>query len=105
MTKPRRAHGPRWAAPDARRKPLRVSAVGTLAALLLLLLLVPTLTRAASPSPNAGVVGDPRSSGQGPGLVGDAGTAILATLGVGVGAVIVTSMYVRLIPRRLPDDS
>ncbi len=70
-----------WCLLDAlRRAPnpaVRDSAVGRaglLAALALAVLLVgPTAAWAASPSPTAGSGGDPRSSGQGPGLVGDAG--------------------------------
>ena len=49
---------------------------------------------AASPSPEIG--GDPRSSGQGPGLVGEPGLAILAVVAIGVGALLVTLAYVRL---------
>lgn len=50
---------------------------------------------AASPTP-AAEVGDPRSSGQGPGLVGDPGVAILLVIAIGVGSVIATLVYVRL---------
>ncbi len=49
---------------------------------------------AASPTPGAG--GDPRSSGQGPGLVGDPAFAILAVLAIGVGTLAVTLAYIRL---------
>jgi hypothetical protein len=56
---------------------------------------------AASPSPSAVTGGDPRSSGQGPGLVGDPAVALLAVVAIGVGAVLVTLVYVRLTaPRR-----
>ena len=55
---------------------------------------------AASPSPSAVVGGDPRSSGQGPGLVGDPAFALLAVLGIGLGAVLVTLAYVRLTASR-----
>jgi hypothetical protein len=50
---------------------------------------------AASPSP-APPGGDPRSSGQGPGLVGDPGFALLAVVAIGLGTVVVTFVYVRL---------
>jgi hypothetical protein len=50
---------------------------------------------AASPTPGA-EVGDPRSSGQGPGLVGDPGVAILVVVAIGLGSVIATLVYVRL---------
>jgi hypothetical protein len=46
------------------------------------------------------VVGDPRSSGQGPGLVGDPLSAVLAVVVIGVGAVVATLVYVRLTARR-----
>jgi hypothetical protein len=49
---------------------------------------------AASPSPGAG--GDPRSSGQGPGLVGDPAFAVLAVLAIGIGTLAVTLVYIRL---------
>ncbi len=68
-------------------------AIGVVAAVLLLLALAaPAL--AATPSPAAG--GDPRSSGQGPGLVGDPAFAILAVVLIGAGAVLATLAYVRM---------
>ena len=56
---------------------------------------------AASPTPGP-EVGDPRSSGQGPGLVGDPGIAILAVVAIGLGTVIATLVYVRLTADRHP---
>lgn len=54
---------------------------------------------AASPSPDpAG--GDPRSAGQGPGLVGDPGFALLAVVAIGLLSVLATVVYVRLTARR-----
>jgi hypothetical protein len=53
---------------------------------------------AADPSPAAG--GDPRSPGEGPGLVGDPLFAIAAVLAIGLGTLIVTIAYVRLTDRR-----
>lgn len=53
-----------------------------------------SLAIAASPSPEIG--GDPRSSGQGPGLVGEPGLAILAVIAIGIGALVVTLAYVRM---------
>ena len=50
---------------------------------------------AASPSPSAGG-GDPRSSGQGPGLVGDPLMAIGLVLAIGLGTLVVTLIYVRV---------
>lgn len=51
---------------------------------------------AASPEPSAVVGGDPRSSGQGPGLVGDPLTAIVLVLVIGIGAALATAFYVRI---------
>jgi uncharacterized membrane protein len=51
---------------------------------------------AASPEASAATGGDPRSNGQGPGLVGTPGLAILAVVVIGVVAVIATTIYVRL---------
>jgi hypothetical protein len=51
---------------------------------------------AASPSPSSVVGGDPRSSGQGPGLVGDPLLAIGLMLAIGLGTVLATALYVRL---------
>lgn len=56
---------------------------------------LPAATRAASPSPPA-PGGDPRSSGAGPGFVGDPLTAILVVLAIGLGTVLITSLYIRL---------
>jgi hypothetical protein len=54
---------------------------------------------AASPTPQA-AAGDPRSSGQGPGLVGDPAFALVAVLAIGLGSVLATLVYVRLTARR-----
>ena len=54
---------------------------------------------AASPSPAGGTGGDPRSSGQGPGLVGDPAFALLAVVAIGIGSVVATLAYVRLTSR------
>jgi hypothetical protein len=54
---------------------------------------------AASPSPTAAPGGDPRSSGQGPGLVGEPLVALLGVLGIGLGALVLTLVYVRLTAR------
>jgi hypothetical protein len=47
----------------------------------------------ATPTPGPG--GDPRSSGQGPGLVGDPAFAVLAVLAIGVATLVVTLVYIR----------
>ena len=59
---------------------------------------------AASPSPAAG--GDPRSSGEGPGLVGEPALALLIVAAIAVAAIVVTTAYVRLTdPRPRSSDS
>ena len=62
-------------------------------------LLLAGVALAASPSPEP-IGGDPRSSGQGPGLVGDPLFAVLAVVVIGVGTVVATLAYVRLTARR-----
>jgi hypothetical protein len=57
-------------------------------------LVTPVLAATAEPSVAEG--GDPRSNGQGPGLVGTPGLAILAVVVIAVVAVVVTTAYVRL---------
>jgi hypothetical protein len=52
------------------------------------------IARAASPSPGTG--GDPRSSGEGPGLVGEPLVALLVVAGIALLAVVLTTLYVRL---------
>jgi hypothetical protein len=77
----------------------RAGVVATTLAALAAWLLCATATLAASPSPDP-IVGDPRSSGQGPGLVGDPLFALLAVVAIGVGSVAATLLYVRLTARR-----
>lgn len=50
---------------------------------------------AASPTPTAAAGGDPRSAGEGPGLVGDPLLAIAIVVGIGVVAVVATLLWVR----------
>jgi hypothetical protein len=57
--------------------------------------LVPTAL-AASADPTAAAGGDPRSNGQGPGLVGTPGLAILGVAAIAAAAIVVTTIYVRL---------
>ena len=54
-----------------------------------------TTVLAASPNPSAGG-GDPRSSGQGPGLVGDPLMAVALVLAIGLATTVATIGYVRL---------
>jgi hypothetical protein len=57
---------------------------------------ITTTALAASPEPSGVLGGDPRSSGQGPGLVGDPVTAILLVVLIGVGTAVATAVYVRI---------
>lgn len=63
-------------------------------------LAVTMTTLAASPSPGVVSGGDPRSSGQGPGLVGDPAFALVAVVVIGLVSVVATLAYVRLTARR-----
>lgn len=66
-----------------------------------LVLAVPVL--AASPDPTPGI-GDPRSTGAGPGLVGDPLTAIAVVAAIGLVTLVATLLYVRATsPGRTPD--
>jgi hypothetical protein len=60
---------------------------------------------AASPEASAATGGDPRSNGQGPGLVGTPGLAILAVATIGILAIVVTTIYVRLTAPGRRDDA
>jgi hypothetical protein len=55
---------------------------------------------AASPSPTPALGGDPRSSGEGPGLVGDPLLAIGLVLAIGLAATVATLVYLRLTGHR-----
>jgi hypothetical protein len=68
-------------------------------AILRLAMAIPLL--AASPSPTAAPGGDPRSSGQGPGLVGDPLLALLVVLAIGVAALAITLAYIHLTRARV----
>ena len=70
----------------------------TLAALLAfaLVLVLATIAFAATPVPTTVSGGDPRSAGEGPGLVGTPVVAIAAVFGLGIAAAAVTIAYVRL---------
>ena len=58
---------------------------------------LPAIVVAADPSESpGGGAGDPRSSGQGPGLVGNPGWALVIVLLIGITALVVTLAYVRL---------
>ena len=74
------------------------AAVAILVAAFVAWMVYTSVTLAASPSPDP-IGGDPRSSGQGPGLVGDPLFALLVVVAIGVGSVIATLVYVRLTAR------
>ena len=76
----------------------RIGALGAATAVLGWLAFAAT-TLAATPTPGT-EAGDPRSSGQGPGLVGDPLFALLAVVVIGVTTVLVTLAWIRLTPRR-----
>jgi hypothetical protein len=73
--------------------------VASVATALVVWLLCAGAALAASPTPDP-IVGDPRSSGQGPGLVGDPLFAVVAVVVIGVLSVVATLAYVRLTARR-----
>ena len=62
---------------------------------------LPAMILAADPSASpGGAAGDPRSAGEGPGLVGDPGWALLIVLVIGITTLLVTLAYVRLTASR-----
>jgi hypothetical protein len=77
----------------------RIRRLGAPGAALIAWLMFAATTLAASPSPEV-VGGDPRSSGQGPGLVGDPAFALLAVIAIGLASLIATLVYVRLTANR-----
>jgi hypothetical protein len=83
---------------------LFVLGVALLAAAAMLFVVAPSAAFAASPTPPpAG--GDPRSAGEGPGLVGDPLLAIAGVAGIGVAAVVATLGYLRLTRDRTAPDA
>jgi hypothetical protein len=84
----------RWAdlrRPGAGATLAAVASLATVASLLTW----PAAALAASPAPSAVGAGDPRSVGQGPGLVGDPMTALLVVVAIGVLSLAATLAYVR----------
>ena len=57
-----------------------------------------------STSPLPPMSGPPRSSGEGPGLVGEPGIAILAVAIIAIASVVVTTLWIRLTDDRRGDD-
>ena len=79
-----------------RRRLVRVAAAaGVIAATVAAGLSSAAIALAASPSPSDAISGDPRSSGQGPGLVGNPAAAILLVVIVAALAIGLTLLYVR----------
>ena len=66
---------------------------GALLVLLAVALVAPGSFLAATPTPDP--LGDPRSAGQGPGLVGDPMAAILGVVAIALLTVALTLAYVR----------
>lgn len=89
----------RWPdGPPIHRRACRLFA-GLVAALASVLVTAASVL-AASPAPSEALSGDPRSSGQGPGLVGDPAGAIAGMLLVAAAALALTLLYVRATARR-----
>jgi len=74
----------------------RARVVASGAAGVVLALVAAMTALAATPTPTAELGGDPRSSGQGPGLVGDPLLAIVVVFGIGLVALAATLLYVRM---------
>lgn len=77
--------------PSLRLRSVLAAVIASAAALLT----VVSTALGASPTPSPGI-GDPRSSGQGPGLVGDPLTAILVVAAIAAVTVGITLAYVRM---------
>jgi hypothetical protein len=58
---------------------------------------------AATPTPTPASGGDPRSSGEGPGLVGEPVLALLLVAAIAIASIVVTTLWIRLTAKR--DDS
>ncbi len=66
---------------------------------------LPAAVLAADPSPTAAAGGDPRSAGEGPGLVGDPAWAIGIVVAIAVVSLLATLAYVRATAGRSTDPS
>jgi hypothetical protein len=71
-------------------------ALASAVAAIVLVLWAVSLALAAEPAATPGTGGDPRSPGQGPGLVGDPLFAIGAVVLVAVTSIVLTLGYVRM---------
>jgi len=75
-------------------------ALASAAGAVVLLLWAASLALAAEPAATPGTGGDPRSPGQGPGLVGDPLFAIGAVVLVALTSIVLTLAYVRMTDAR-----
>jgi hypothetical protein len=92
-----------WGRDSARRRSI-VTARPMLGLAFALIVLVTALAMspralAGTPEPTSAALGDPRSSGQGPGLVGDPVAAIALVLLIGIASVAITIAYLRATER------
>lgn len=95
----------RWPERARRRWPGRLATVcWVTVAMLAALLGIPAVVIAASPGATQPPAGDPRSSGQGPGLVGDPLTAVVVVAAIAVLTIAVTMLYVRATDERDPSE-
>lgn len=76
--------------------PASVLVLGLVLGLVIPLFGSTAIALAGSPAPTAAAGGDPRSSGQGPGLVGDPLAAIVLVVGIALASLVATLLYVRL---------
>ena len=87
--------------PRHRAFPRRLIVAGRSVALAgLALLSIAAIALAASPSASPDTAGDPRSSGQGPGLVGDPLFAVVAVILIATAAIVLTLAWIRLTARQ-----
>jgi hypothetical protein len=75
-------------------------ALASVAGAVVLMLWAASLALAAEPAATPGAGGDPRSPGQGPGLVGDPLFAIGAVVIVALTSIVLTLGYVRMTDAR-----
>jgi len=94
--RPASRRGARGARPARWAWPALQTFLASIVATVVLLVVAAGAAFAATPSPTTAAGGDPRSSGQGPGLVGDPVAAILAVAILAVASLAATLLYVRL---------
>jgi hypothetical protein len=84
------------------RRPSRIRAAAAALSTVLGWLAATATALAASPAPTTAAGGDPRSAGQGPGLVGDPLLAIMIVAAIGLVTLVATLLWIRATggPRR-----